>query len=83
MKNAVFFSRPRQYGRFLGHCRNPQNGDQKSPQKITQTDAKSHVLSTLLEKRVTDIAILDVMVRLALPSKIAHEHQKSDSSTVR
>ena len=51
MKNAVFFSRPRRYGRFFGRCRNHQNGGQKSPQKNTQTDAKSHVLSAFPVKK--------------------------------
>ena len=83
MKNAVFFSRPRRYGRFFGRCRNHQNGGQKSPPENTQTDAKSHVLSAFPVKKVTNIGSHDGMVRWGLPSTIAHEHQKSDSSTVR
>ena len=83
MKNAVFCSRTRRYGRFFGHRWNLQNGCQKSPPKIHREMLNRMYFRHFREKRVANIGSHDGIVRWGLPSKMAQEHQKSDSSMVR
>ena len=81
-KRGLFFT-PSTVRTFFWALPKPPKWWSKVAPKNTQTDAKSHVLSAFPVKRVTNIGSHDGMVRWGLPSKMAQEHQKLDSSTVR
>merc|ERR1712078_647980 len=81
LKNAVFFSRPRRYGRFLGAAETTKMVVKSRPKKIHRQMPNRMYFRHFRLKRVTNIGSHDGMVRWGLPSTIAHEHQKSHSST--
>ena len=81
-KRGLFFTPSTVRTFFWASPQTPKWWSKVAP-KNTQRDAKSHVLSAFPVKRVTNIGSHDGMVRWGLPSTIAHEHQKSHSSTVR
>ena len=67
---------------FLGIAENPKMVVKSRPEKYAE---RCQIACTfgISGKRVTNIGSHDGMVRWGLPSTIAHEHQKSHSSTVR
>ena len=81
-KRGLFFTPSTVRTFFWASPQTPKWWSKVAP-KNTQRDAKSYVLPAFPVKRVTNIGSHDGMVRWGLPSTIAHEHQKSHSSTVR
>ena len=68
---------------FLGVAATTKMVIKTRPQKIHRQMPNRMYFRHFRLKRVTNIGSHDGMVRWGLPSTIAHEHQKSHSSTVR